>query len=240
MKKQIHSRGQTGCALYGSGAALLLFALDALLVRFTSTTIFFFPLCAAALIFLLVSAIWAFRSSGAGGFLVGALCAAMALVSVLLYNSLFRLLLLPSIAVLYGLQLAAVFFFCGTVSCLAAGAGASLRVSRSRGLARLRWPLHIFSLLSALSAVAEAALVLTTPSGTSVSTVFGTSSAVLAPLLQLFNLLWRAVETCTLSRAMLPLLTLAAAVYCFGAGHRLRTVREIDERKLQEMRNRLL
>ena len=107
-------------------------------------------------------------------------------------------------------------------------------------MARLRWPLHIFSLLSALSAVTEAALVLTTPPGNSVSTVFGTSSAVLAPLLQLFNLLWRAVETCTLSRAMLPLLALAAAVYCFGAGRRLRTVREIDERKLQEMRDRLL
>ena len=69
MKQQVHSRGKTGCALYGSGVALLLFALDVLLVRFAGTTLFFFPLCAAALIFLLVSAIWAFRASGAGGFL---------------------------------------------------------------------------------------------------------------------------------------------------------------------------
>ena len=240
MKQQVRSRGKTGCALYGSGVALLLFALDVLLVRFAGTTLFFFPLCAAALIFLLVSAIWAFRASGAGGFLVGALCAAMALASVLLCNSLFRLLLLPPMAALYSLQLAAVFFFCGAVSCLAAGAGASLQVSRSQGLARLRWPLHIFSLLSALSAAAETALVLTTPPGVSGSAMFGTSSAVLAPLIQLLNLLWRGVETGTLSRAMLPLLALAAAVYCFCAGRRLRAVREIDERKIQEMRDRLL
>ena len=48
------------------------------------------------------------------------------------------------------------------------------------------------------------------------------------------------METGTLSRAMLPLLALAAAVYCFCAGRRLRAVREIDERKIQEMRDRLL
>lgn len=106
-------------------------------------------------------------------------------------------------------------------------------------LARIQWLIPILAAVYLLSILLEIVWMLGSPPNGSHDVVFGTSSALLVPVIHLANWLAQVIQSQALPRFALVPLCLAAVICLAPAWQYLRRIRETDPDKLEEMRKRL-
>lgn len=238
-----HNRVKTGQGLLWSLLGILLYVLAHGIPEWSAP--YAVPgrlelsLTLAGLALLLAGAVRSYRASGAGAFAVGGVCAAGALLLQCLQWGLYWHILLPPPLLPIVLGAAGALFFCSAAGYLAAATASVLRIRCAPRLARIQWLIPILAALYLLSILLEIVWILSTPPNGSHDVVFGTSSALLVPVIHLANWLAQAIQSQALSRFALVPLCLAAVICLAPAWQYLRRIRETDPDKLEEIRKRL-